>query len=88
MFRITTISRTLPAEVGSVAPQDIEAEFRRRDWHKNPRSWWDGSALRLTVENDFDADGRATLDEFADALQICLDFDGDLDFDIESVERF
>ena len=83
------ISRTLPQAIGALAPPEIEAEFReRRDWHKNPRASWDGAALRLTVENDFDADGLATLDEFGDALQICLDYDGDLDFDVESVERF
>jgi hypothetical protein len=87
MFRVTVFSKSFDEAVGSAAPAEIEAEFRRRTWHRNPRASWDGSTLRLTVENDFDVDGAATLDEFADSLQICLDCDGDLEFDIESVEK-
>lgn len=88
MFRITLKSTGLPDRVGSVAPADLEAEFKERHWHQNPRASWDGSVLRLTVENDFDANGLATLDEFSDALVACLDWDGDISFDIESIERF
>jgi hypothetical protein len=88
MFRITLKSTNLPTSVGASAPPDLEAEFLKRDWHQNPRASWDGEVLRLTVDNDFDTNGLATLDEFADALQICLDYDGDLEFDVESIESF
>ena len=88
MFRVTLKSTDLPADIGSAAPPDLEEEFRNRDWHKNPKSWWDGSVLRLSVENDFDANGLATLDEFADALAARLPYDGDINFDVESVERY
>jgi hypothetical protein len=34
----------------------------------------------LSVENDFDRDGRATMDEFSDEISACIrgGFDGDL----------
>ena len=88
MFRMTLKSTDLPAVVGSAAPPDIEEEFRKRHWHQNPKSSLAGSILRISVENHFDVDGLATLDEFADSLAACLAFDGDLNFDVESVERF
>ncbi len=41
---------------------------------------WDGKHLTLSVENDFDRDGRAVMDEFSDEISasICEGFDGDV----------
>jgi hypothetical protein len=40
----------------------------------------DGSHLKLSVENDFDRDGRAVMDEFSDEISACTrgGFDGNL----------
>jgi hypothetical protein len=39
---------------------------------------WDGSALILQADNDFDSNGLALLDEFSDAVSACVKdaFDG------------
>ena len=41
---------------------------------------WNGVALLLTAENDYDSDGRALMDEFSDAISACIaeGFDGDI----------
>ena len=41
---------------------------------------WEENHLTLSVENDFDPDGRAVMDEFSDEISVCIrgGFDGDL----------
>jgi hypothetical protein len=51
---------------------DIAEEFLERPWHKNVRCTWDGRALRLEADNDYDDDGLALLDEFSDAIVACV----------------
>ena len=69
MYRVTVECHGLAQSVGEEAAADIEREFgEHRTWHQRPACSFADSILTLTVENDFDADGRATLDEFADCI--------------------
>lgn len=69
MYRITIICNGLSFEDGKEASEDITKEFREhRDWHNNAVCLWDGETLMLTIENEFDSNGLATLDEFSDCL--------------------
>jgi hypothetical protein len=70
----------VPVTAGAEAAKDIAANFAERTWHKNATCSWDGSSLTLSVENDFDRDGRAVMDEFSDEMAACIrgGFDGDL----------
>jgi hypothetical protein len=58
----------------------ITENFAKRTWHKNATCSWDENQLTLSVENDFDQDGRAVMDEFSDEISACTreGFDGDL----------
>ncbi len=73
---------------GSSAPVEIEEEFGHRSWHSNASCTWDGKALRLTIENDFDSNGAASLDEFGDAVNACVNYSGEIAFTINSVTEF
>jgi hypothetical protein len=81
MYRIVLACKGVPAEVGAVAARDITEEFIQRRWHHNVRCEWDGSRLILQVENDFDSNGLALLDEFSDAISASITdgFDGGID---------
>jgi hypothetical protein len=70
----------LPSAAGPKAAQNITANFAKRNWHSSAVCNWNGTSLTLVVENDFDRDGRATLDEFSDEISACVSdgFDGDL----------
>ncbi len=88
MYRITIICEGLSSEDGKEASEDFVQEFREhREWHKNPQCYWDGSVLKLIVENDFDNDGQATLDEFGDCLAAYVTDYSDCTFQIESVNE-
>ena len=69
MYRVTVECQEVAQWLGDEAAADIEREFREhRTWHYNPGCSFAAGILALTVENDFDADGSATLDEFADCI--------------------
>jgi hypothetical protein len=80
MYRIILVCNRVPKHAGPVAAQDITEEFSHRPWHKDVSCVWDGSALILQADNDFDSSGLALLDEFSDAISACIkdSFDGDL----------
>jgi hypothetical protein len=65
---------------GAEGAKCITANFAKRAWHKNAICSWDGNHLILSVDNDFDRDGRAVMDEFSDEISACIrgGFDGDL----------
>ena len=79
-YRIELICDGVPASAGSDAAIDIKEEFGLRPWHENVQCEWNGVALLLTAENDYDSDGRALMDEFSDAISACIaeGFDGDI----------
>jgi hypothetical protein len=81
MYRIVLACNGVPANVGSEAARDITEEFTHRPWHKNVRCQWDGSRLILEADNDFDSNGLALLDEFADAISASVKggFDGGIE---------
>jgi hypothetical protein len=86
MFRTILTCEGLTESEGVIAPADIEEEFTHRPWHANVRCMWNGHQLRLTLENDFDATGQASLDEFSDAIHACINYSGEISLNIESVE--
>jgi hypothetical protein len=68
------------------APNDIVEEFSHRPWHQNVACRWDGKLLWLEADNDYDADGKALLDEFGDAVVASVNATGTIRFTIVSVE--
>ncbi|HSU52972.1 MAG TPA: hypothetical protein VLT36_02800 [Candidatus Dormibacteraeota bacterium] len=54
------------------AALDITEEFLNRPWHANVQCTWNGRALRLEADNDYDDKGLALLDEFSDAITACV----------------
>jgi hypothetical protein len=70
----------IPPALGAEGAKSITANFAKRTWHKNATCRWDGNYLTLSVENDFDRDGRAVMDEFSDEISACIPggFDGDI----------
>ena len=68
MYRVALSCAGLTEGEGSGAPKDILDEFAQRPWHTKVGCTFDGTLLRLTAENDFDATGEALLDEFGDAI--------------------
>lgn len=49
---------------------------------------WDGRALRLAADNDYDDHGLALRDEFSDAISACVKDPGDSDLQVISVTAF
>lgn len=91
MYLITIICPGVPEPSGKEAALGIQMDFsgHRKHHQRAACSFADGSLI-LVVENDFDADGFATLDEFSDCISAFLpdipDDGGDLI--IRSVETF
>lgn len=85
MYRITAWCSGLTEEEGRSAPDDLIAELRERPWHQNPVCTWRDSRLTLVVENDYDAQGLALLDEFQDAVHAYINWSGPIRFEV-SVE--
>jgi len=79
-YRILLQLDGLSSELGEGVARDVTAAFSRRNWHRQVMCNWDGKVLTLTVENDFDREGRATVDEFSDEISACVNggFDGDI----------
>ena len=80
MYQITLTCKGVPAGLGAEGAVDVTEEFVHRPWHRNVRCEWDGSELILHAENDWDADGKALVDEFSDAISACIPgtFEGEL----------
>jgi hypothetical protein len=78
--RVVLQCHGVPSGLGEKGAEDITANFSKRSWHRNAVCSWDGATLTLSVENDFDRQGRATMDEFSDEISACIpgSFDGDL----------
>jgi hypothetical protein len=80
LYRAVLQCDGVPSASGSDGATCITANFAKRNWHKNAVCIWDGKHLTLSVENDFDKDGRAVMDEFSDEISACIrgGFDGDI----------
>jgi hypothetical protein len=88
MFKVAIICHGLPTSAGPEAAQDITKEFvEHRTWHNRVSCTWDGSNLVFRSENDFDVDGKATLDEFGDAISAYVADPGESSISIQSVEK-
>jgi hypothetical protein len=71
MFRVTVrCEGILPADWPS-AVADIAEEFVSRPWQKVIETRWDGDALVLVAESDYDHDGEALAAEFSDSVAAC-----------------
>lgn len=79
-YRAVVRCDDLPSAVGPKAAQNITAHFAKRNRHRSAVCNWDETSLTLVVENDFDRDDRATLNEFSDEISACISggIDGDL----------
>ena len=88
MYRIQVTCDGVPAAVGPQAAIDIGQEFQERHWHKLVSCTFEDGRLSIEVENDFDPQGLALLDEFSDAIVACIEepFEGDMK--VESVVTF
>jgi hypothetical protein len=88
MYHVTLVCEGLPASAGLKAARDIGKEFaKHRTWHSKVSCDWDGTRLVMHSENDFDADGRATLDEFGDAISAYIADPGESSISIQSVQE-
>jgi hypothetical protein len=81
MYRIILVCKGVPTHAGAAGARDISEEFTHRPWQQNVTCVWDGSQLILQVDNDFDSNGLALIDEFSDAISACVEggFDGDIE---------
>lgn len=79
-YRVVLQCDGVPAAFGAEGAKCIAANFAKRTWHKNATCSWEVNHLTLSVENDFDRDGRAVMDEFSDEISACIPggFNGDL----------
>jgi hypothetical protein len=77
-YRIELVCDGVPSDAGGQAAIDIRDEVGHRPWHENVQCKWNGTALFLAAENDYDSEGRALMDEFSDAIAACIadGFDG------------
>jgi hypothetical protein len=79
-YRVTLACDGAPVHAGPQAAIDITQEFAHRPGHENVVCTWNGLALILQAENDFDPEGLALIDEFSDAISayIADGFDGNI----------
>jgi len=88
MYQITLVCEGLPASAGPEAARHIQTEFaKHRTWHSKVRCDWDGSRLVLRSENDFDAEGKATLAEFSHSIFASVADPGEIRITTESVQK-
>jgi hypothetical protein len=80
MYHISVSCLGLTDQECITAVPDILEEFSHRDWHMDPHCNYNDSVLTLTVINDFDENGQATIDEFIDAVHACIKFNGTIRF--------
>jgi hypothetical protein len=68
MFRVSVACEGVPPNAWPDALADVESEFSKRTWDHIVLCGWEGSALILVVDNDYDKDGTAVADEFSDTV--------------------
>ncbi len=64
MYRIKLACDGIPVSAGPQGAIDIAEEFTHRPWHQNVTYLWEGFALILTAENDYDENGLTYLTSF------------------------
>jgi hypothetical protein len=72
MVKIILVCSGVPNRLGTQAAEDITQEFAHRSWHRNAVCRWNGSSLELEAENETDLHGIGFMDEFSDAISICI----------------
>ena len=85
MYRNTLACLNVPTQRGEAGAADIQQEFAKRPWHENVRCVWDGKELLLHADSDWDAEGKALVDEFSDSISACIDDAFDAEIEIRSV---
>lgn len=85
MFVVTLACRGVPPKFGPAGALDVTEEFSHRPWHQNVRCEWDGNELILRAETEWDADGKALLDEFSDAISACIPGEFDSEIEVKSI---
>ena len=81
MYRVVLECTGVPDTEGIAAAEDITREFaEHRPHHKNVICSFLDHKLILVVENDFDPEGLALMDEFSDCLSAytSMNFNGDI----------
>jgi hypothetical protein len=61
VFRTVLTCNGLTEKEGISAQTGIKEEFSHRPWQHCVHCIWEGQRLRLTLENDFDSSGVASL---------------------------
>jgi hypothetical protein len=88
MFKITVSCRGISEQSALAGLTDITDEFANRPWHQNISCRWENDCIILEAQNDFDAEGKALLDEFSDAVCACMPIEQmPISFSIESVHE-
>jgi hypothetical protein len=68
MFRVSVACEGIPPHGWSSAFADVKSEFSKRWWHHFVHCSWEGDALILVVDNEYDNNGAAVADEFSDTV--------------------
>ena len=68
VFRVSVACEGIPPNAWPDALVDVGSEFAKRTWHHIVHCGWEGGALILVVDNDYDKDGAAVADEFSDTV--------------------
>jgi hypothetical protein len=68
MFRVTVKCEGILPTGWPNAVADVAEEFVSRPWQKVIDTLWDGDALVLVADSDYDHDGEALADEFSDTI--------------------
>ena len=86
-YRATLICKGLTDAEGAAAVDDILEEFRARPWHTDVSCAWLDGSLRLSASNDYDHDGMALLDEYWDAIHICINYTSAINVSVVEVTK-
>jgi hypothetical protein len=65
VFRVRVACEGIPSLAWPDALVDVDSEFSKRTWHHIVRCSWEAGALILVVDNHYDKDGAAVVDEFS-----------------------
>lgn len=85
MYRTTVICSGLSDEEAKQAVADMLSEFAQRPWQEAVACEWRDGVLRLSAQNDADANGIALLDEFGDAVTAYINYAGPIRIELESI---
>jgi hypothetical protein len=79
-YRIVLSCDGVPVDAGQQSASDVTEEFTHRPWYENVTWTWNGVALLLSAESDFDDQGLALMDEFSDSIAASITdgFDGSI----------